>query len=153
MKFGYVIFNGMTALDFVGALEPVARLKTMGFIPDLVWDLCAVTKEVTDSLGQKYTPTTIGRPLNGFKVVVVPGGITTRDLIHDGKFVEWIRTAKDSDLIASVCTGSLLLGAAGLLDGKTATTHPNAYELLQSTPPKSATSGSSGAGTSSRPVV
>jgi transcriptional regulator GlxA family with amidase domain len=57
-------------------------------------------------------------------VVVVPGGTGTRDALRDERLVEWIRAADaTSTWTTSVCTGALLLGAAGLLDGLRATTH------------------------------
>ena len=64
-------------------------------------------------------------------LLVVPGGLGTRILQHDKAFIDWIRTSKSVKLKASVCTGSLLLGAAGFLKDKRATTHPNAFEELK----------------------
>ena len=64
-------------------------------------------------------------------VVVVPGGIGTRALLTDDVLLDWLRTAHaGSRFTTSVCTGSLLLAAAGLLDGLTATTHWGAMETL-----------------------
>jgi len=61
----------------------------------------------------------------------VPGGFGTRTLIKDKGFIEWLKTAAACELKTSVCTGSLLLGAAGFLKGKRATTHPNAFAELE----------------------
>jgi len=55
----------------------------------------------------------------------------TRKLRYDEAFVSWIAGARNVPYKVSVCTGSLLLGAAGLLEGKKATTHPSAYDLLR----------------------
>jgi transcriptional regulator GlxA family with amidase domain len=64
-------------------------------------------------------------------VVVVPGGIGTRKLIHDDVIRNWLQSVHpNTTLTTSVCTGALLLAAAGLLDGLTATTHWSATELL-----------------------
>ena len=64
-------------------------------------------------------------------VVVVPGGIGTRQLIDDEVIRAWLRLVHPhATFTTSVCTGSLLLAAAGLLDGLTATTHWSAAELL-----------------------
>jgi transcriptional regulator GlxA family with amidase domain len=64
-------------------------------------------------------------------IVLVPGGFGTRALVDDRAILDWIRTADDtSRFTTSVCTGSLLLGAAGLLNGLTATTHFAARQLL-----------------------
>jgi len=54
-----------------------------------------------------------------------------RSLQHDAKFVDWLRTAGEASLKVSVCTGALLLGAAGFLKGRRATTHPSAYGELE----------------------
>src|SRR6185437_15041710 len=65
-------------------------------------------------------------------VLLVPGGIGTRPLVHDEPTLEWIRTIDaTSEWTTSVCTGALLLGAAGLLEGKQATTHWRALETLR----------------------
>ena len=64
-------------------------------------------------------------------MIVVPGGFGTRSLQHDKAFMDWLRSAETVKLKTSVCTGSLLLGAAGFLKGKRATTHPNAFDELK----------------------
>jgi transcriptional regulator GlxA family with amidase domain len=64
-------------------------------------------------------------------VVVVPGGIGTRQLLHDEVIRDWLRSVHPhTRFTTSVCTGALLLAAAGLLDGLTATTHWRAANLL-----------------------
>ena len=64
-------------------------------------------------------------------VVVVPGGIGTRAILKDHPILDWVRTAHaTSRFTTSVCTGSLVLAAAGLLDGLTASTHWGAYDTL-----------------------
>jgi transcriptional regulator GlxA family with amidase domain len=65
-------------------------------------------------------------------VLVVPGGYGTRALIDDPLFVDWVRHAHaTSEWTTSVCTGSLALAAAGILDGLDATTHWLEYDLLE----------------------
>jgi transcriptional regulator GlxA family with amidase domain len=65
-------------------------------------------------------------------VIVVPGGFGTRALMHDETMLSWLRRAHaTSEWTTSVCTGSLLLAAAGILDGLEATTHWLALELLR----------------------
>ncbi len=61
----------------------------------------------------------------------MPGGVGTRALVNDAEFIQWLQTSAPCELKASVCTGSLLLGAAGFLEGKRATTHPNASLELE----------------------
>jgi cyclohexyl-isocyanide hydratase len=130
MKIAFVVFNGLTTLDFIGLYDPLTRLKTMGFMPDLEWDICAYTDIVKDDRGLIMVPTAIQEPLRSYDVLVVPGGYGTRTLIHDNNFIEWIQTAEPCKLKVSVCTGALLLGAAGFLKGKRATTHPSALQEL-----------------------
>jgi len=133
MKIAFVVYKGMTALDFIGVYDPVIRLKTMGFMPELEWEICAYSPEVSDREGLRFIPTKVGESLQGYDMVIVPGGVTYTiiKLIDGVELVDWLRSAKDCKLKVSVCTGSLLLGAAGFLEGKTATTHPNAFSELQ----------------------
>jgi len=131
MKIGFALFEGLTALDFVGIYDPLTRLKTMGFIPDLTWETCSFTREVRDNTGLKFTPDKVAESLHNYDILVVPGGFGTRILINDPDFIDWLKTARDCKLKVSVCTGSLLLGAAGFLREKAATTHPGAYSDLE----------------------
>lgn len=131
MKTAFVIFDRMTALDFIGAYDPLTRLKSMQLIPDFEWDVCAVAGEVADDKGMSFTPGVVGESLSKYDLIVVPGGFGTRALQHDKAFVDWLRTSAPVKLKASVCTGSLLLGAAGFLKGRRATTHPSAFEELK----------------------
>ncbi len=67
-------------------------------------------------------------------VIVFPGGVGTRALQHDDRVLEWVRTAHaTTTFTTSVCTGSIVLGAAGLLRGLTATTHWSCYAELEAT--------------------
>jgi transcriptional regulator GlxA family with amidase domain len=131
MQIAFIIFNGLTALDFVGIYDPLTRLKRYGFIPDLAWDICALQSEVRDDRGLQLAPSRLGGELGGYDLLVVPGGDGTRSLQHDPEFITWLRTAAPCRLKVSVCTGSLLLGAAGFLRGRPATTHPSAYAELK----------------------
>lgn len=121
----------MTALDFIGVYDPLTRLKTMGFRGDVVWDICAFTQEVRDGAGLQFVPTRVGKPLGDYDMVIIPGGFSTRDLLSNQAFIEWMRTAAPCTYKVSVCTGALLSGAAGFLKGRRATTHLfDAGELL-----------------------
>lgn len=131
MKIAFVVYDGMTALDLVGFFDPVTRLKTMGFKQDLEWDLCARREAVTAVGGLQICATKFGQPLGGYDMVFVPGGFETRALLDNRDFLDWIATARGSALRVSVCSGALLLGAAGLLEGKTATSHPRVLDILK----------------------
>jgi transcriptional regulator GlxA family with amidase domain len=131
VKIAFIIYDEMTALDFIGVFDPVTRLKTMGFLPDLQWEICAQAKTVTDGSGLGFIATSMGESLGGFDMVIVPGGFGSRKLMDDAGFIAWLRTAAPCKLKVSVCTGALLLGAAGFLEGKTATTHRSAFNDLR----------------------
>jgi len=124
MRIAFVIYEGMTALDFIGVYDPLTRLIT------IEWDICALSKEVHDSTGLRFTPTKISPDLGKYDILFVPGGYGSRKMIKNREFINWLKTGKNCKLKVSVCTGSLLLGAAGFLKGKRATTHRNAFEEL-----------------------
>ena len=132
-----LIFDNVEVLDFAGPFEVFA---------------------VTDELAEKMlfrvftvaeTPGTI-RTNNGLKIVpehtfesapvpeilIVPGGFGTRALLNKPSVLEWIRVrAKRAEIVASVCTGALVLAKAGLLDGQPATTHYLRHDLLRELAP------------------
>ena len=131
MKVAFVLFNGMTALDFVGVYDPLTRLKGMGLMESLQWDLCGRTEKVMDSTGLTMIPTVMDKSLSAYDLLVVPGGPAAKDLSMDLSFVDWVRTAAPVPLKVSVCSGALLLGAAGFLKGRKATTHAVRKEELK----------------------
>lgn len=131
MKIGFIIYDDMTSLELVGVYDPLTRLKLMGLMPDLEWDICSVTKEVHGSGEFRFNPTKVGESLGAYDMIVVIGGGGARKVVRDETFIKWLRTAAPCKLKASVCTGSLLLAAAGFLKGKKATTHRNAMNELR----------------------
>lgn len=130
MQTAILLYPDLTALDAIGPYDVVSRIPdnevvfvaqrrgehrtdqgSLGLIADATFD------EVTEP-----------------DVVVVPGGFGTRRLMHDDAHLDWIRRVHErTTWTTSVCTGSLLLGAAGLLHGLDATTHWASYDLLAST--------------------
>ena len=131
MNIAFILFDHMTALDLVGVYDPVTRLRSMNILPDLCWQVCAVREQVQDDRGLHFIPTRGAQALDDYDALIVPGGFGTRALMHDEAFVKWLQTAAGCPVKASVCTGALLLGAAGFLKGKRATTHPTAFEELR----------------------
>lgn len=70
-------------------------------------------------------------------ILIIPGGMGTRREMHNQAVLEWIQRATPrAELVLSVCTGSLVLASAGLLDGMDVTTHHGAIDLLRETAPK-----------------
>lgn len=131
MKIAFIIYDRMTALDFVGVYDAVTRLRTMRFVADLEWDVCALTAEVTDGSGLRIAASRVGGSLAEYDWVIVPGGFGSRTLAQDAEFIGWLETSAACKLRASVCTGSILLGAAGFLKDKRATTHPASFAELR----------------------
>ena len=93
MKIAYILFNDFTMLDFIGVYDAVLRLKTMNYIPDLKWNLCALTDKVSDELGLALLTNKSGGLLESYDALIVPGGDGTGPLQHDHNFIEWLRTA------------------------------------------------------------
>jgi putative intracellular protease/amidase len=123
------VFDAFTALDAIGPYEVLQRLPdaTVTFVS---YERGPVRTE-NGFLGVE-ADATFGE-LPHPDIVVVPGGMGTRALLEDEPLLDWIRTAHETTTYTtSVCTGSLLLAAAGLLDGLTATTHWAARKLLGS---------------------
>ncbi len=130
MKTAFVVFDRMTALDFIGFYDPLTRLQSMHIMDDFEWRICSTASRVVDDRGLRIEANTIAEPLDSYDMVFVPGGFGTRTLQHDPAFVDWLKTAGPVPLKVSVCTGALLLGAAGFLRDRRATTHPSAYTEL-----------------------
>jgi putative intracellular protease/amidase len=120
MKVAILIFDRLTALDAVGPYEVLSRLPGA--------DLRFVAKEPgakrTDTDALALTADLGLAELPDPEIVLVPGGEGNRALLSDDDVLDWLRSAHEaSDWTTSVCTGSLVLGAAGLLEGKRATSH------------------------------
>ncbi|MBU2973204.1 DJ-1/PfpI family protein, partial [Zobellia sp. B3R18] len=131
MKIAYILFDEITLLDFIGFYDPIKNIKTKGFMENLNWDLCATKKSIKDSFGLEIIVDKIKPSLADYDMIVVPGGYGTRELQYNTEFIEWLRTGKNVDYIVSICTGSLLIGSAGFLKNKTATTNFNEYKSLE----------------------
>jgi len=120
MQIAILIFDGLTALDAIGPYEVLSRLP--GAELRLVAKQAGLKRADTGALGVQ-ADLAIG-DLPDPEVVLVPGGEGNRPLMRDPEVLEWLRGAHESSTwTTSVCTGALVLGAAGILDGKRATTH------------------------------
>ena len=121
-------FAGMTLLDLVGPLDALTRIASMGIDPTTTCEVAALTRAghgglVWSGWGAELATARYRPALDAFDVLVVPGGPGTRALADDTTAVEYLATFPGNRLATSVCTGSLLLGAAGRLRGRRATTH------------------------------
>jgi len=131
MRIAFIIYDKMTTLDFIGVYDPLTRLKTMGFINDLEYDVCSNKNKVTAAEGLEITADKILNNLGEYDFIVVPGGEGVKYIAQDKEFIEWIKTAQDKSTVTSVCGGSIILGVAGLIKDKKATTHPMLIENLK----------------------
>lgn len=125
-RIGMLIFPRLTQLDMTGPYEVLARL------PNTTVDLIARTLDpVTTDRGMQIVPTVTYDTCPALDVIMVPGGPGQQDLMEDEAALGFLRKqAASAKYVASVCTGSLVLGAAGLLKGKRATSHWAAIDHL-----------------------
>ena len=126
IQIGFVIFPRVTQLDFTGPLQVLSR------VPGAKTHLVAKRIEpIASDTVLTITPTTTFADCPQLDVICVPGGIGTDALLNDEETLAFLRAqAKAARYITSVCTGSLVLAAAGLLDGYRATTHWSAMGYL-----------------------
>jgi transcriptional regulator GlxA family with amidase domain len=122
------LFPKFTALDGIGPYEVLQRIPEIEVV--FVGHARGEVRSENGMLGINIDATFEEVPEP--EVVVFPGGVGTRALEHDERVLEWVRRAHATTrLTTSVCTGSLVLGAAGLLEGLTATTHWSCYRQLE----------------------
>src|SRR5262245_19698966 len=121
------LFPQFTALDGIGPYEVLQRIP--GFDVTFIGRERGVVRSDNGFLGIEIDATYDDVPHPD--VIVFPGGIGTRALLDDEQVLAWVRRGHEtSAFTTSVCTGSLLLAAAGLLEGLTATTHWAARDIL-----------------------
>ncbi|QYJ07961.1 DJ-1/PfpI family protein [Qipengyuania flava] len=122
----FVLFPNVTQLDLTG---PVQVLNHLG---DTRIELVASRMDaVPTDCGFSINPTTTYAECSGPDIICVPGGMGADDAMADEALLDWLRAAAEhAHWITSVCTGALVLGAAGLLLGRRATTHWLSRPLL-----------------------
>jgi cyclohexyl-isocyanide hydratase len=140
-RIAFVAFPDITLLDLVGPLDALSRIATMGIDPTTTCEVIALARPdgsvasdppiVWSAWGAELTVARYRPSLASFDVLVVPGGMGTRALEIDAAAIAWLATFPANRLVASVCTGALLLGAAGRLRNKRATTHRSAMNELE----------------------
>ena len=139
---GILIFDGVEVLDFAGPFEVFSRTRLTPGSESRRSDDSAPFSVFTVSRSRAPIRTTGDLqvvPHHGFAdappidLLLVPGGFGTRALVDDAPTLDWIRrVSATARKTTSVCTGSLLLAKAGLLEGRRATTHWGALDLLAS---------------------
>jgi cyclohexyl-isocyanide hydratase len=127
LQIGLLIFPKVTQLDMTGPLQVFSSLP--GATVHLIWKRI---EPVTTDTVLTLVPTTTFADCPQLDVICVPGGAGTDDILNDEEVLSFLRMqAEGAKYITSVCTGSLALGAAGLLRGYRATTHWAAIDLLE----------------------
>ena len=123
MRVGILLFDGVEELDFVGVWEVLRKAKQLHPTLNLSVITRASKESIQCALGLTVLAHEVKRDLSDLDLVVVPGGPGRKDVIADRVFLEKIAEFGRTKTVASVCTGALVLQAAGLLAGRRATTH------------------------------
>ena len=128
LQIGLLVFPKVTQLDLTGPLQVFSSVP--GAKVHLIWK--RIEPVPSDSV-LTLTPTTTFADCPQLDVICVPGGLGTDDMVNDEEMLAFLRQqAEGAKYITSVCTGSLVLGAAGLLRGYRAATHWTAMDFLSS---------------------
>lgn len=137
-RVGILLFDSVEVLDFCGPFEvfSVARLneerRPEERSPFDVGLIAQTAGAVTTTGGMKVLPDYSFESCPPLDILVVPGGWGTREQLENPVLLEWLRSrAAQVQLLTSVCTGSMLLGFAGLLDGHRATTHWRSLDWMR----------------------
>ena len=126
LQIGLLVFPKVTQLDLTGRRQVFSSLP--GAKIHLIWKRI---EPVTSDSVLVLTPTTTFADCLQLDVICVPGGLGTDDMINDEEMLAFLRKqAEGAKYVTSVCTGSLVLGAAGLLKGYRAATHWTAMDFL-----------------------
>jgi cyclohexyl-isocyanide hydratase len=126
LEVGFLLFPRVQQLDLTGPYEVLAALRDAKL--HLIWKNC---DPITASTGLILTPNADYKTCPKLDILCIPGGGGINALLEDADTIAFVkRQAAQARYVTSVCTGALLLGAAGLLRGKRATTHWNAFDLL-----------------------
>ena len=128
MDYYFLLFDQFESLDLFGPVEVFGRTKDAG-----MHYISMDGGTITSAQGARIL-TQKASPLPDGSVLLIPGGFGTRTLIGDSAFLGLVRTLCDSaGYVLSVCTGSALLAAAGVLSGIRATSNKDAFEWVRST--------------------
>ncbi len=137
-RVGIVLFNDIETLDFCGPFEvfSVTRLneekRREEPSPFEVFLVAETLSCITTTGGMKVTPHYSFENCPRLDILVVPGGWGTRRELNNPVMLEWLRSrAAEVETLSSVCTGSMLLGFAGLIDGLHATTHWRSLDWMR----------------------
>ncbi|QHT55997.1 DJ-1/PfpI family protein [Cellulomonas sp. H30R-01] len=136
LRIGVFVFDGAEELDVVGPFDVLSSWAAHSPLHPEVVTFSADGAGVRCAKGLCLVPDTSAEEIGPLHVLVYPGGAGTRPLAADSEHLEWLRGVRaTTPLVASVCTGALVLAAAGLLAGRPATTHWAAFDELAAIDP------------------
>jgi transcriptional regulator GlxA family with amidase domain len=132
-----LLFDDVEVLDFAGPFEVLAVTDELN--NHTIFNMFTVAEThhaIKSRNGLSVNPDYALSDCPMPDVLIVPGGYGTRQVLEKGDIIEWIQlVSKEAELVLSVCTGSLVLAKAGLLEGLQATTHHQALDTLASLAP------------------
>ncbi|RAP26343.1 hypothetical protein C2W64_02018 [Brevibacillus laterosporus] len=130
---GILLFDDVEVLDFAGPFEVFAVTgQDTSFSPFHVKTVSQDGKMIAARNGLKVQPDYSFENAPAFDILIVPGGPGSRKEMYNKNMLKWLQERmKTVDIMASVCTGALILAEAELLNGKTVTTHWNSYDRLE----------------------
>ena len=104
-------FPGMTAFDLIAVYDAMRRIAPMQIDREVTLRVIGTKQSIVDETGLTFIPDGVFEDLKQFDLLYVPGGVGTRSLMHDGRFVDYLKGWPSNKPLTSACTGSLLLGA------------------------------------------
>jgi transcriptional regulator GlxA family with amidase domain len=135
-----LVFDDIEVLDFAGPFEVFSvagsMMKQIPYQPFFTYTMGISHATVNARGGLRIQPTFSLDDAPTPQILIVPGGYGSRRLLVNDRLLQWLReTAPKCEIVASVCTGALVLAAAGLTKGKRITTHHGAFDRLNELEP------------------
>jgi len=133
---GMLLFEDVELLDFAGPLEVFGAANYVKDGTLFSIETVAPTKEI--NVSKSLLSVTVDKILDGqsYDLFLIPGGFGTRPIVKDDKLLSLInKSIENSKIIASICTGALILAKLGLLSGKEVCSHHLSYDILQKIDP------------------
>ncbi len=132
LKTAFLIFDGAVELDFAAPWEVVACSQMFGHSDDSFYTVALTDSPVTCHGGLKIIPNFSIANAPSPDILVVPGAADTSPMTSDGNLLNWIlETSKSCTWVVGVCSGSEILAAAGVAQGKRVTTHWDSIDALK----------------------
>ncbi len=131
MRVGILLFDGVEELDAMGVYEVLAKAKQLHPQLDLVVKTRARKETITAALGMKFLAHEVRADFGDLDLLIVPGGPGRKEIVSDPGLLDELLSFGTEKPIASVCTGAMILKAAGLLGGRRVATHHSARDELR----------------------